>query len=156
MVMCLALLGILQSGNGQEARPWLTAWAMVGPLVGVMLGSYLSLRNQRKQWVLDNKKQEYRELLTTLSEACGEIITFRSMMVQSPGAKLVCDEAIKKVATVMIDRIFIAREVQKIKLVERWREALIDVEQNNDLQAFAKRIHAILQDIISMATGIVD
>src|SRR5713226_4251307 len=42
----------------------MTIWAAVGPLLGVALGSYLSTRTQRRHWVMDNKKQEYRELLT--------------------------------------------------------------------------------------------
>jgi len=42
-------------------------WSAVGPLMGVCLGAYIASRNQRKQWLLDNKRQEYRELLTALT-----------------------------------------------------------------------------------------
>jgi hypothetical protein len=38
------------------------------PLLGVLLGGWLTNRNQRRDWVADNMKQEYRELLTTLSK----------------------------------------------------------------------------------------
>jgi hypothetical protein len=42
------------------------AWSVVGPLFGVLLGALLTGRNQRVKWIADSKKEEYRELLTTL------------------------------------------------------------------------------------------
>jgi uncharacterized membrane-anchored protein YjiN (DUF445 family) len=136
---------------------WLSIWAAVGPLIGVMLGSYLTVRGQRRQWIADNKKQEYSELLTTLSRTVGEVITYHTPPVaHPPHDQLVYDESIKKAATVIIDRIFIAREVQRMELVKRWREALTDLENNDDLAEFANRFHGMLQDITEHAMRIVD
>jgi hypothetical protein len=50
-------------------RVFLNIWAAVGPLVGVALGSWLATKSQRKHWLLDNKRAEYRKLLATLA-AC--------------------------------------------------------------------------------------
>ena len=52
---------------------WLSIWAAVGPLIGVLLGSYLSTLNQRRQWISDNRKNEFREIITTLA-SCHAII----------------------------------------------------------------------------------
>lgn len=41
--------------------------AVIGSLAGVGLGAWLTARRQHKQWVLDNKKAEYRELLDLLN-----------------------------------------------------------------------------------------
>ena len=50
-----------------------SAWSILGPLVGVMLGAWLATRNQRRHWLLDNKRAEYRKLLTTLSECASSV-----------------------------------------------------------------------------------
>jgi len=44
-------------------------WAAVGPLVGVWIGAVLAKRWQREQWIADNKRAEYRKLLTTLTRS---------------------------------------------------------------------------------------
>ena len=41
-------------------------WAAVGPLVGVVVGGFLTAWWQRRQWILDNKAREYREALDAL------------------------------------------------------------------------------------------
>jgi hypothetical protein len=46
------------------------AWSAAGPLVGVLVGSWLTTWTQRKHWLMDNKRAEYRKLLSTLS-SCG-------------------------------------------------------------------------------------
>jgi membrane protein YqaA with SNARE-associated domain len=51
---------------------WLTltfaTCGAIGSLVGVVIGHLLTRSWQHKQWLLDNKKQEYRELLSNLFE----------------------------------------------------------------------------------------
>src|SRR4249920_2709756 len=43
-----------------------TIWAAAGPLVGILIGHYLTRSWQRTQWIADNQKEEYRRLLTAL------------------------------------------------------------------------------------------
>ena len=40
-----------------------TVWAAVGPLVGILIGHYLGRSWQRRQWLADNRKEEYRRVL---------------------------------------------------------------------------------------------
>src|SRR5216684_3676535 len=49
-------------------------WAVGGPLLGVLVGAYIANRNQRKQWIAENKKQEYRELLSVMSKGFAEFL----------------------------------------------------------------------------------
>ncbi len=44
------------------AKVVMAIWTAVGPLVGVFVGAYIANRNQRKHWVGNCKKEEYREL----------------------------------------------------------------------------------------------
>jgi hypothetical protein len=45
------------------------SWAAVGPLIGVLVGAYLTGRRQKRDWLADNKKEEYRELLSAMTKA---------------------------------------------------------------------------------------
>src|SRR5712692_8308724 len=45
----------------------LTLWAAVGPLVGILIGHYLVRSWQRRQWLADNQKEEYRRVLAGLN-----------------------------------------------------------------------------------------
>jgi len=46
---------------------FLTLWAAVGPLVGILIGHYLVRSWQRRQWLADNQKEEYRKVLAGLN-----------------------------------------------------------------------------------------
>lgn len=47
---------------------FLTIWAAVGPLVGILVGHHLTASWQRKQWIADNQKDEYRRVLAGLNQ----------------------------------------------------------------------------------------
>jgi hypothetical protein len=52
--------------------PWwliliFAVWAAVGPLVGIVIGHYLTRSWQRSQWIADNRKEEYRKVLSGLN-----------------------------------------------------------------------------------------
>src|SRR6266404_6383389 len=55
-----------------------SVWLAVGPLVGVLVGAYIANRNQRKHWIADNKRAEYRKLLSTLASTFTGIIELRA------------------------------------------------------------------------------
>jgi membrane protein YqaA with SNARE-associated domain len=56
------------------------AVGILGTTIGAFFTYQFSRKVQREQWVRDTKKQEYRELLTTLTEAYGMIC-----VLQQPG-----------------------------------------------------------------------
>jgi hypothetical protein len=58
---------------------FLTIWVPLGPLVGLAIGHYLSRSQQRKHWIADNAKEEYRELLGALYDAADISVMNRSM-----------------------------------------------------------------------------
>jgi|SRR6266436_4258875 len=52
--------------------PWwlivgLAVWAAIGPLAGIVIGHYLVRSWQRRQWIADNRKDEYRKILGALN-----------------------------------------------------------------------------------------
>ena len=132
------------------------AWAVVGPLIGVFVGAYIANRNQRRQWVADNKRQEYLELLTALVEACGNLIAlYTPGTLSSPEEQRRCDETEKRVGVVILDRIFIARDVKSIDLAERWSRALSEVHRTRDPEPFANTFSELLRDVTASAMKII-
>jgi hypothetical protein len=104
------------------------AWGVIGPLVGVVIGAWLSRSWQRKQWVLDSKKAEYRELLSTLSQSIHSIMS----NWEFPAEVVKVDEQIKEQRQrhdayfagekVLKDRIFIDKKVHDAGIFQRWEK----------------------------------
>jgi hypothetical protein len=87
-------------------------------LLGVLFGAWVTWRYQHKQWVLENKKQEYRDLIDVLFQASEEIIRARPNI----GAGLNQDllNAIWKGMRIVRNRIFVAREIREGEVEEDW------------------------------------
>jgi hypothetical protein len=105
-------------------------WNEIGPLVGVVIGAILApwvgWRWQHRQWSLDNKKQEYRELLDGLFRATEEIVKAR------PNASTGWNEAVTSAAwsgtRLVKNRIFVARPLRNSGIPEDW-EKIVNVAQ---------------------------
>jgi hypothetical protein len=89
---------------------FLTLWAAIGPMVGIVVGHLLTRSWQREQWILDSRKEEFRELLSTLT------MTY-SLLVQ----RICTTESTAKASAVIRDRLYIAVEVEELKILERWK-----------------------------------
>jgi len=46
---------------------FLTIWAAIGPLLGIVIGHYLTRSWQRSQWIADNQKEEYQKVVAGLN-----------------------------------------------------------------------------------------
>ena len=89
-------------------------WNAIGPLVGVVIGAlltpWIAWRWQHRQWSLDNKKQEYRDLLDGLFQASEEIIKARPNISAGVSQELV--SAVWKGNRLVRDRIFVASAIR--------------------------------------------
>jgi hypothetical protein len=135
---------------------FLSILAVVGSLGGVVLGRYLATRAQKQQWILDSKKEEYRELLSTLSQCYHVLLDFHTPLVaHGPEEQRAVHAQELKAVTVIQDRLFICDEVERMKIFNRWRAAVLQFEGCPDGLAFTKSIGGILADIIDAAKKIV-
>jgi hypothetical protein len=75
------------------------AWKYAGPLVGVLIGGWITSRNQRKQWLRDTRKQEYRELLGALAIGYHAEVDLHTPMVARPGARSNDSAALRRTFT---------------------------------------------------------
>jgi hypothetical protein len=101
----------------------MSTWNAIGPLVGVVIGAILvpwvSWRWQHKQWSLDNKKQEYRELLDGLFLAIEEIVKARPSAITSG---IEAAKAVQSGTRLVQNRIFVARSLRNAGIPEDWRK----------------------------------
>jgi|ERR1019366_5537332 hypothetical protein len=96
-----------------------SVWAVGGPLVGVLIGAYIANRNQRKNWIADCKKEEYRELLSVVASAYAKLLSVRHKFVWNDEAR----DIQLQVASVLRDRIFIAKQLLRLDAMNRWVRA---------------------------------
>src|SRR2546423_13008725 len=105
---------------------FIAVWPVLGPLVGVMIGAVLSpyVTNywHRRQWVLDNTRAEYRELLGVLAKSAH----YFALSLSSPICVLSADErrqifeADAEARRVIADRILIAGRMRREDIESRW------------------------------------
>lgn len=128
-----------------------TAWASVGPLVGVIIGAMLTRAWDRRKWINENRKQEYRELLTTLTSASTALIDDAQVGVHSPAEQIAARDEYLKSVRVLQDRIFIANEISKMNLFDRWGTAMKDLQETRDFHKFEDSFEIMKNEIVKQA-----
>lgn len=132
---------------------FLNLWAICGPIIGILLGSALSTKNERKHWLMDNKRDEYRELLTTIADTGSNLLISYGA---KPGFTLrasthVTDEALRKSVDTIYNRLFISGHVARLDILTRWKEGISTLQKTQDANAFAKVMDGIMNDIRNVA-----
>jgi len=127
-------------------------WIAVGPLAGVIIGSYIARRTQRKHWIADKKREEYRELITVLTGA------FNSMRRRGHVKHVPTSEeqlhmmAAEDLAKITIsDRIFIEQEVREMKILNRWMSLLDRFNADGDINAMSNGVGDIKANLVYAA-----
>ena len=97
-----------------------------GALIGILLGHFLTRSSQHKQWLRDNRKQEYRELLSAISEAFLLVYKY-GPYGKSDNYQLV--QSMKHESfKVLHDRIFIAEELKSAGILGKWTNIINSME----------------------------
>jgi len=104
----------------------LTIAVAVLPLLGVVLGHRLSRSWQREQWLLDQRVKEFRELLDALAEDLRVATTMHVDPLLWPTMNLpqAVVDAHSNAMRVMQSRIFIVKDLIRVKMEERWSIAV--------------------------------
>lgn len=142
------------SAGGQIiVQQFLTICAALGPFIGVLIGSWLTMKIQRRLWILDNKRAEYRKLLSTLTDCASKFATIWGVqgVVQGPRDQREINNAARKSANVIFNRLFIAREMQQLNVLVRWKEAISQLQRTHDGPAFGISVGVITNEIRSAA-----
>jgi hypothetical protein len=130
----------------------LGVWAAVGPLIGIYLGHFLSRSWQQKQWLLDRRKEEWRELLTALAESLRVSLKFYPARALSGEEERVIVEAQSQSFRTIRDRIYIAADVKELNIENRWSAAVQHHSQTMDAKKLGATYDALRNEIIAIAT----
>jgi hypothetical protein len=116
--------------------------------VGVLGGAYVVSRHQRKLWIADNKRSEYRRLLTTLTRTFLNVVRLHAVgvAIQSREQRKLFTLEIESLAVIR-DRLFIAQELEEINLLHRWTNAMRNYDRSMDYDEFARQFRLISRDI---------
>lgn len=122
------------------------AWASVGPLVGVVVGALLARSWERKKWERENRKEECRELIKSISHAATVILNVgHGQSIRD------ADEAYLDSIETLHDRIFIANDVEKANVLDLWAHAVHDVRNHKiDDGAFSDKVAQLRKMIVNL------
>ena len=96
----------------------------VGSFFGGVITQLLSSRQRRKEWVKDNKKQEWRELISTLSQSFHHLKNYslgNGVVAISGEQEKGLLEADAEARRCIESRLFIAHQIQHENVLERWQ-----------------------------------
>jgi hypothetical protein len=128
-------------------------WPLITLLIGVLTGAYITNRNQRKHWLLDNKRAEYRKLLTTLSVCATQLLSAYASapVVLGTTDQRLLVKAVTNSTNVIYSRLFIADEIKHFNIMNRWQNAVDALRKGHDVTGFGKQLDAIMGDIRTAA-----
>jgi hypothetical protein len=101
----------------------LLLWGVIAPLVGILVGHYLSRSGQREQWFRDKRYEDYQAVLSAIVAAYTAIVRVDMASLTS----LIAPEMFQEVEVikadsfrVLRDRIFIAKELNYGGILVEW------------------------------------
>lgn len=127
-------------------------WAAVGPIVGILLGHFLTRSWQREQWLRDKRNEEWHELLTALAESLRVSLKIYPGRALSGEEERTIVEAQSNSFRVIRDRIFIAPDVQALNIEDRWSAAVQYHFQNMDAKKLGNAYKELRDEIVRTAT----
>jgi hypothetical protein len=135
----------------------------IGSLLGGLVQQHFSAKQRHREWVKDNRKQEWRELIAVLSQSVHRILQntpdlrFDGIIAidgkQEKELLEAYQEADLKARRIIEDRLFISSWVQSENVLERWQ--LIAAEKDSArILEYWNHLHSALVDFAHKDLGI--
>lgn len=106
----------------------------IGSFAGTLVSLWVNARQQHNNWVNDNKKAEYRELLDVLFQSISVVDANRPNLKDFNSPPV--NEAMLALSRVFADRIFIADRLKESKADEDFKYIKAVVYYDPELQKF--------------------
>jgi hypothetical protein len=131
-----------------------SVWVCVGPLVGIYAGHILGNSAQRRQWLLDRRKEEFQEMLSAMTDA---VIQGQRYLASKPS----CGEqyrdnaldAFIKATRILVDRIYTAPDLDRSKIRERFLAATSELRDGGDPEQTdaCEKLDQIIRELVELA-----
>ena len=128
------------------------AWIAIGPLVGVMIGAWLSGYWDRKKWIKDNRKQECKEVLTAMSKTATLLLAWTMAKEVDKASRDAFRVAFLESVQVFSQSLFIAKDAEYQQVFDLWKDAVHNYQTTLDHRKFDDVLEQIRSKVIAMAT----
>jgi hypothetical protein len=137
-------------------------WAAVGPLIGVVIGAWLTARWQRRRWIQDNKTAEYRGAFDALNTYRWRLLNHLAqnnpfLSAGDPRAmaeeRIALADAQVALSNILADRLFIRQAVSSGGLredYERFSRSLLSSDPPNISEA-SRTLAGLHRELVQMA-----
>jgi hypothetical protein len=133
----------------------LGVWAAAGPLVGILFGHFLTRSWQHKQWMLDCRKEEFRELIASLTSVAIAIVIYKEARDANSARAKDCLHAIldkqHEVYNVIASRIYIAKDIKDLKIMDRYIALSQELRESTGEHDPSDRMSQLVDDIVKAA-----
>ena len=127
---------------------------IAGTLLSGVIAQQMARQSRLEQWLLDNRKQECRELLSSLATTFLVMLRHRETeMPHSPEVQNMLSDSRLESARMLHDRIFIRGDLAKARILKRWAEAMSRYDRDRDDSKFTTEFGGIQNDLIDIATS---
>jgi hypothetical protein len=129
------------------------AWAAIGPLVGVLVGAYLAGRRQKQEWLADNKKEEYRELVASITKCLTAYVQIYAVQTVRSGddeRTIMAGDA--NFAEVVRSRLFIGESVRRLDVSRRFMKIKGDFRKNRIVEIFISDVEKLMDEVLTSAS----
>jgi len=110
---------------------------LLGVVLGVLLGQFLSAVREHAEWVNEQKRLEYRQLIDQLFETMSVVIESRpNLREQSMPA---INQAVKNLHRLLLDRLFTAEKLKKAGVLEDFLSMKNVIYYDPELQSVTPR-----------------
>ena len=99
----------------------------IGSLIGGLVQQYFSARQRHREWVRDNKKAEWRELIDQIDVSLNRMtVAFSKPLLREAQEAAEITAAYMSAmgigTKVMRDRVFVANRMKKSGVIKKWEE----------------------------------
>lgn len=125
------------------------------PIVAGFIGAFgthlLTQSRDREKWILDNKKQEYRELLSALSDSYVSLVAFINSFSGKPDESETKQfrDSVLNLTRVVRDRLYITEDMDVGQLLVVWRQVTERFFEHRNVDLFCDEYKVVSNLIIS-------
>jgi hypothetical protein len=130
-------------------------FGIVGVVVGVALGHYLTRSWQREQWLLDCRKQEFKDLLCVLTKAFAIVKRLGVGIKNStPENQQLMIETEEEAQAAIRNCIYIRETLESLNVPDRWTGIVAIAKRASLSNDCERRFHELNIDIVVAAVNL--
>jgi hypothetical protein len=127
-------------------------WNAVGTLIvgvtGILLGAYLTARRQNRDWLLNNKRDEYRELLDVITKTSSVYTQmFWLQTSQSADDQRLVMASDARYVEIVRSRLFIRKTAKELEIAKRLTQLTTALKKDRQVSRFSMGIDQLIKDI---------